>query len=195
MSLLIVGSFFSFLIVAPQTAFALNGCGDEPGNAQAADAQLICINNYRAECKNLQAAGFCNSLSLGQINSCARNVSGPNNYQFREPCLQTLADNYVPEEEEMDTGLTAEDCVGDDLNKGNCGIINLVITITNVMSGIAGLVIVSMLILAGIRYSSAGADPSKVQAAKGMIINAITALLLLIFGYSLLQWLVPGGIF
>lgn len=100
---------------------------------------------------------------------------------------------------ESTSGITPkkDDCRGDSatLNADNCGIIKFVIVITNIMGGLAGLVIVGTMIAGGIRYSSAGADPSKVQAAKQMIINAILALLLLIFGFSILQWLVPGGLF
>lgn len=81
------------------------------------------------------------------------------------------------------------------LNKENCGIINLIVTVTNVMAGLAATVIVASITIAGIQYASAGADPSKVQAAKSRMLSALTALMLLIFGYALLQWLVPGGLF
>lgn len=89
----------------------------------------------------------------------------------------------------------SEDCKPADgqLNEENCGIIQLVVGITNALSAIAGVVIVGVIVWGGIQYSSAGADPSKVQAAKGKITNALLALLLLIFGWSLLQWLIPGG--
>ena len=67
--------------------------------------------------------------------------------------------------------------------------------ITNVLSGIAGTVIVIMIIVGGIQYSASGADASKVQAAKQKIYNALIALLLFIFGFGIVQWLVPGGVF
>lgn len=81
------------------------------------------------------------------------------------------------------------------LNKDNCGIIKMILAVTNIMAGLAGVAIVGTLTFAGIQYSSAGADPSKIQAAKGKMFNAGLALLLLVFGYALLQWMVPGGIF
>jgi hypothetical protein len=81
------------------------------------------------------------------------------------------------------------------LNKDNCQIIKLITVITKALSGIAGLVIIAMIIFGGIQYSAAGSDPSKVQAAKQKIFNSLLALLLLVFGFAILQWLVPGGIF
>lgn len=83
---------------------------------------------------------------------------------------------------------------GERLSKNNCGIIKLVIAITNIMGGLAATVIVGTLVFGGIQYSMAGADPSKVQAAKQKVISALTALMLLIFGFAILQWLVPGGV-
>lgn len=62
------------------------------------------------------------------------------------------------------------------------------------LSTIAGLVIVISIIVGGVQYTAAGADPSKVAAAKHRITNAIIALLCLIFLFAFLQWLVPGGI-
>lgn len=83
---------------------------------------------------------------------------------------------------------------GQKLNEENCGIIQLIVGITNALSAIAGVVIVGVIIWGGVQYSAAGADATKVQAAKSKITNALIALLLLIFGYSLLQWLIPGGV-
>jgi archaellum component FlaF (FlaF/FlaG flagellin family) len=59
---------------------------------------------------------------------------------------------------------------------------------------VAGIVIVGSIIVGGIQYSSAGSDPQKVQAAKNRIKGAVIALLLFLFGYSLLNFLVPGGV-
>ncbi len=67
--------------------------------------------------------------------------------------------------------------------------------IVNMLSAGAGVIIVLMIVIGGIQYSTAGANPQAVSAAKSKIINAILALLALIFLYAFLQWLVPGGIF
>jgi len=86
------------------------------------------------------------------------------------------------------------DCKGADLGQ-NCGIVTLLKQIIDILSGLVGLVIVSMIIVGGIQYSSAGDDPQKVSAAKTKITNALLALLVFIFMFAFLQWVVPGGIF
>lgn len=65
----------------------------------------------------------------------------------------------------------------------------------NLLSAGAGVIITLMIVIAGIQYSTAGANPQAVNAAKGRLFNAILALLALFFLYAFLQWLVPGGIF
>lgn len=77
----------------------------------------------------------------------------------------------------------------------DCGIIKRIVDLTNIIAGLATLIIIGTLIFAGIQYSSAGADPAKVQAAKKRISNALLALVVFIFGYTFLQWVIPGGIF
>lgn len=74
-------------------------------------------------------------------------------------------------------------------------IIQYVQMFVNVLSGAVGIIVVIMVIVGGIQYSSAGGNPQAVAAAKKRIINAILALVALIFMYAFLQWLVPGGVF
>lgn len=93
-----------------------------------------------------------------------------------------------------DSDTNEDDCKKRPLNKNNCGIVRLIITITNILGVIAGIVIVATMIYGGILYSMAGADPAKVTAAKHKLTSGLTALLLFIFGFAILQWLVPGGL-
>jgi hypothetical protein len=58
-----------------------------------------------------------------------------------------------------------------------------------------GVIVVIMIIVGGIQYTTAGSNPQAVSEAKKRILNAIIALVAFILLYSLLQWLVPGGIF
>lgn len=100
--------------------------------------------------------------------------------------------------EAASTSYNKDDCKADSFDKlsgKNCGILRYIFLITNVLSGIAATVIVAMMIVGGIQYSAAGADPSKIQAAKQKITNALVALVLFVFGFALIQWLVPGGLF
>lgn len=86
-------------------------------------------------------------------------------------------------------------CTGRNLNTENCGIIYYFWLIINIMSGLAALALVASLVVAGIQWTTAGDNPQQITAAKARITNVLIAALALIFMYSLLQWLVPGGIF
>lgn len=76
-----------------------------------------------------------------------------------------------------------------------CPIVGTTIKYINALSGIVGVVVVIMIIIGGIQYSSAGSDPQKIASAKSKIVNALLALLVFIFLYAFLQWVVPGGVF
>lgn len=78
---------------------------------------------------------------------------------------------------------------------GTSEIDSMLATGVNILTGVAGLAIVGSIIFGGIQYSSAGGNASQVSAAKNRIVVSIASLLLLGFGYAILQWLVPGGIF
>ena len=67
--------------------------------------------------------------------------------------------------------------------------------IVNALSAGVGLIIIAMIILGGIQYSIAGANPQATGAAKQRITNALIALFAYIFIFAFLQWLIPGGIF
>jgi hypothetical protein len=58
----------------------------------------------------------------------------------------------------------------------------------------AGLAIVIMIIISGIRYITSSGNPQAVQAAKSLLGKAIGALLLFIFMFALFNFLIPGGI-
>lgn len=62
------------------------------------------------------------------------------------------------------------------------------------LSGLVGVIVIASIIFAGVQYSAAGGDPSKVVAARKRITNAIIALLAYLFMFAFLQWLLPGGI-
>lgn len=89
---------------------------------------------------------------------------------------------------------TTNDCQELRVDANNCGIMRYLKIFINVLSALAGVVIVGSIVGGGIQYSMAGSDPQKVQAAKARIRNAIIALLFFLFGYGLLNYLVPGGV-
>lgn len=84
------------------------------------------------------------------------------------------------------------DCTDSNINADNCGIVHYLVIIINILSGVATIAIVISIAVGGIQYSMAGSDPQKVSAAKNRIRNAIIALLLFLFGYALLNFLIPG---
>lgn len=62
------------------------------------------------------------------------------------------------------------------------------------LSVLVGIIVAISIVVGGVQYSSASGDPSKVNAAKKRITNAILALLAYLFMFAFLQWLLPGGI-
>lgn len=82
----------------------------------------------------------------------------------------------------------------DGIDQSNCGIIRYLVIFINFLSAIAGIAIIGSIIYGGIQYSMAGSDPQKVSAAKNRMRDAIIALLFFLFGYGLLNYLVPGGV-
>jgi len=84
---------------------------------------------------------------------------------------------------------------GTSLDKKDCGIVGYVITFTNLLSAMVGIIIVIMISVGGVQYTMARDDPQAVAAAKTRIQNAILALVFYLFAFALLQWLVPGGVF
>ncbi len=172
-------------------------CEPSPSTDSQVTQQQNCVSSYIAVCEKDYDKQFCNDLSVDEVNQCARDSAAP---AFKDACMKGLETAYIQSGPASTTSArtSTSDCqapTAKQLNKDNCEIINMVVLITNIMAGFAALVIVGTLIWGGILYSMAGADPNKVQAAKAKLMSGITALLLLIFGYSLLQWLTPGGLF
>jgi hypothetical protein len=63
------------------------------------------------------------------------------------------------------------------------------------MAAVTGIVIVLSIIIGAIQYMTARDNSGQVAAAKNRILMSILSLVLFIFAYTILQWLVPGGIF
>jgi hypothetical protein len=66
--------------------------------------------------------------------------------------------------------------------------------ILQLASGLVGTVIVLMLVWAGLGYITSTGDPGQIKTAKNRIVNAITALILFLSMFAILNFLVPGGI-
>lgn len=87
-------------------------------------------------------------------------------------------------------------CVGEEWPGNNLNpILDMALGIIRAMTSLVGVVLIIVVVIAGIRYSASQGDPNASAKALGMIRNAIIGLLFYIFIFSLVQWLVPGGIF
>lgn len=81
-----------------------------------------------------------------------------------------------------------------ELSAQNCSIIAYLVVFINTLSAIAGVVIVLMIVYSGILYAGAKDNPQVITRAKERIRDALIALVALIFMFSFLQWVVPGGV-
>lgn len=79
--------------------------------------------------------------------------------------------------------------------KGGDAVWSLLIVAINILTGGIGLVAVGGLVYASILYASAGDNSSQVSQAKNMIRDIIIGIVAFALMYSILQYLVPGGIF
>lgn len=109
--------------------------------------------------------------------------------------LQTVGAQEESPPPQQSQKVTADtDCEGGSPDSSNCKIIEYLVTFINILSVLAGIVIAGSIAYGGIQYSMSAADPQKVSAAKERIRNAIIALVFFIFGYAILNYLVPGGL-
>jgi hypothetical protein len=96
-----------------------------------------------------------------------------------------------------DTNNESESPVGDAGDVGGSGSSELdrwLNTTINVLSAFIGIAIVISILVASIQYITAGGNASQVSAAKQRITMAVLGFALFLMGYSILQWLIPGGI-
>lgn len=84
-------------------------------------------------------------------------------------------------------------------NKGNKvednAVWGLLLLAINIMTGIIGIVAVGGLVYGAVLYASAEDKSDQVNQAKQIITNVVIGLILFALMYSLLNFLIPGGIF
>lgn len=66
--------------------------------------------------------------------------------------------------------------------------------VVKVLAGLVAVFVVLSIVIAGIQYSAAADDSSKVAAAKDRIRKAIIALLAFLFLLTFVKYLLPGGV-
>ena len=94
----------------------------------------------------------------------------------------------------VDTDTNCDVGPGEDLTRENCTIIDYVVRGINILSAVAGMAIIGSMMIAGYQYMTARDNAGQIEAARKRIVWAVSALLLLIFMYALLEFLVPGGV-
>ena len=94
-------------------------------------------------------------------------------------------------------GLNIPTCTGNGQyigpTSGNPIVLGIIFFI-NVISALIGFGAVLMIVVAGIQYSAAGDNAQSIQSAKKKITNVLIGLAAYIAFYSILNWLVPGGV-
>ncbi len=78
--------------------------------------------------------------------------------------------------------------------KGN-PITDVAFAIIRFLSIGVGLVLTGSMVFAGIQYTASRGDPKATAEAMGRIRSNITALLIFIFAYAILNYLIPAGFF
>ncbi len=78
---------------------------------------------------------------------------------------------------------------------GENPIIRAFVEIFNFFAVGIGILTVIGIILGGIKYITANGNSSQAEQGITIIVNAVIGLLLFIFMFSLINWLVPGGLF
>lgn len=83
----------------------------------------------------------------------------------------------------------------DESNLETSGTWLLLLFILRILTALIGVIAVAMFAWAGYMYATAGGDTGLVKQSKELMTNTAIGLILYLFVFSLLQFLVPGGIF
>jgi hypothetical protein len=107
------------------------------------------------------------------------------------PCGSAVTSKYYcggPPDTKIYTSIDLG-CVG----KGN-PILDMIFGIVRFLSDGVGLVVIASLIIAGIQFSASGGDPGAAEKAIKRIRTSVSALLLFIFAYAILNYVLPGAV-
>lgn len=136
-----------------------------------------------------------------QCQSLLNDPADPGNIGYNE-CVNQIraAQNGIPSENtgssssDSWTGSATDANCEESISAQDCGITWYLVVAINILSALAGIAIAISIAYGGIEYSMSGSDPQKVSAAKDRIRNAIIALIFFIFGFAILNYLIPGGL-
>lgn len=86
-------------------------------------------------------------------------------------------------------------CLGREAPENTSPILDLTFAFIRFLSIGVGIIVAISIIIAGIQYSMSEGNAETTSKAKGRIRSAILALFIYIFMFSILQFIIPGGIF
>lgn len=173
-----------FLILATCLAFI----SILPQKVSAASPQCFTYNEQNSKYTSVDCATQPGVLSFQDDKCYATVASGTNVGGTEVNCATALANL------ETSTGNLTADCKDKNITQKNCGIVAYLVDFIKILSGLVGVVVVIMITVGGIQYSTARDNPQATAAAKGRIVNAVLALVLYLFVFAFLQYIVPGGI-
>ena len=75
------------------------------------------------------------------------------------------------------------------------GIWGVLILTINIMVGGVGVLAIAGVVYGSILYTSAGGNPAQIQKAKGIFVNVVIGVVAFAAMYTLLNFLIPGGVF
>ena len=75
------------------------------------------------------------------------------------------------------------------------GIWQLLLLVVNILTAGVALTAVAGIVYGAVLYVSAANSPEQVKKAKTILINVVIGVVTFALMYSLLQWLIPGGVF
>lgn len=122
-------------------------------------------------------------VGLAQRDPCAGLTSPDRITECRAEHGQTVTPGESGRVDVQAGGGKGEDKLNDLINAG-----------INILSALAGLAIVGSIIVGGIQYMTAQGNSQQVASAKNRIMVSVVTFIVFLFGYALLQWLIPGGL-
>lgn len=84
---------------------------------------------------------------------------------------------------------------GKDATTKNTGVWGLLLLAINILTAGIGLVAIGGIVYGAVLYASAGGSPEQVKKARGIITNVVIGIVAYALMFSLLNFLIPGGVF
>lgn len=88
----------------------------------------------------------------------------------------------------------AQDGVSTSVLPGDWNIADILNLILNILTVGASILATGSIAFAGFLYATAANNSSQVQKAKTMIFNTVIGIIAYIFMWTILEWLIPGGV-